>query len=206
MDFVFIAIGILIGFVISLPSGPVGFLCVHRTIARGMKFGLLSALGSVLADMVYASIVIFSITSLKSFFLGNHGILEYIGGIILIIVGYVTYNDLKLKKMYQNFINENKLIVTDAFSTFAMTITNPLPIITFSFIFSAIGAVPDNFIQGIFFILGIGLGASLWWLLFTFAVDKVRSHITEKTILLINKISGACILTIGVIALLRAII
>ncbi len=192
--------GFLVGLIIAIPTGPVGFLCAKRALTKHWHASVVSALGSIVADLIFGLIVIFGITSVLHFFTHEHNTIRLFGGLLLIYIGIKTFFDVPPEivpglKKYEHLGNFT--------STFSLTITNPIQIVTLPLVFSAIGTgvAPDNFIQATFFILGLAIGSCVTWVIFIAVASALKKYIQEHHFSLINKISGGLILATGLFIL-----
>lgn len=123
MDISFLIKGILIGFSIAAPVGPIGVLCIRRTLAEGRTSGFFSSLGAATADAVYGSIAGFGLTFISNFLINQQIWLSLIGGMFLCYLGIKTFLDRPTKQVIS--VNKNSLICAYA-STFLLTLTNPI--------------------------------------------------------------------------------
>ncbi|MBI3162494.1 MAG: LysE family transporter [Chloroflexi bacterium] len=189
--------GFLIGLSIAAPVGPIGVLCIRRTLAEGKLTGFLSGMGAATADMVYGAIAAFGLTMVTDLLVGNAVWLKIIGGGFLLYLGVKTF----LEKPADHAAHVNKGGYLGAyFSTFFLTITNPMTILSFAAIFAGtmyIGstAMPTVLVAGVF------AGSACWWLALSFGVGSMRERLTPSRMAWINRISGAVIITFGLTAL-----
>jgi putative LysE/RhtB family amino acid efflux pump len=188
--------GILIGLLISVPTGAVGFLCVKRALTHHWKASIISALGSISADLIFGLIVIFGLTSISNFFLHEQNAIRLFGGLLLIYVGIKTFFDIPpavipgLEK-YEHLGNFA--------STFTLTVTNPIQIITLPIVFASIGTgvTPGHYDQALFFLAGLAGGAVLCWIILVSFITSLKKHVKEHHFQLINRISGILIIGTG---------
>lgn len=192
--------GIAIGFSIAAPVGPIAVLCIQRTLLKGRVTGLTSGLGAATADALYGSIAGFGLTFISNELIGLQVWLRLLGGIFLCFLGVRTL----LSKPSQG---SSRLAVEslakDYFSTFLLTVTNPLTILSFAAVFTGLSwsAIGDYGYAG-FFVIGIFAGSALWWLLLTSIVSVFRSKFDLKKLQLVNVVSGIIIVGFGLYFLL----
>ncbi len=197
--------GFLIGMLISIPNGPVGFLCIRRALLHNYRASISSALGSITADLIFGSIAIFSLTSIYAFFFREQTSIRFIGGLLLLYVGIKTFFDSVPDKIpgLEKFDN-----VGNFASTFLLTMTNPVQIITLPVVFTAIGTGirPGNYNDALFFMLGLAVGAVAIWVLFIAVAAVLKRYIREHHFKLINRISGMLVVGTGLYILLSLIL
>jgi threonine/homoserine/homoserine lactone efflux protein len=195
--------GLFVGLVISLPTGPVGFLSVKRTVNDGFASGFVTGLGVVLSDLVYSIIIIIGLSSTSQFFINYKIPIHIIGGTLLIVLGILTYFSKKQEKRY----NTNQLQIQTRFgqfvSAFLVTMLNPFQIITFTALLGSLSVFHNFGNLSVLFLLGLLLGSLVWWTALAFFVTKIRSSFNESHIKLINHISGVVITFSGVFILIH---
>lgn len=202
MSYLFILKGLILGFSIAAPVGPIGLLCINKTLSNGKKSGFFSGLGAASADMVYGSIAAFGLTAISGFLIKESFYIKLFGGLFLCYLGITTFISSK-KNQAANY--SSKGLLNDYFSTFLLTITNPMTIISFTAVFAGLGIVSANksFINSSFLVSGVFLGSALWWLLLCYIVGYINIISNEKLILLTNKISGLILFLFGIIAIVQ---
>ena len=204
MDISLLLKGLVIGFSIAAPVGPIGVLCIRRTLVQGRLYGFVSGLGAASADAIYGAIAGFGLTFISNFLVEQQTWLRLIGGLFLFVLGLKTLLE---KPTDQAFSDQmNKLI--DAYSsTFFLTITNPITIISFAAIFAGLGLASDGrsyFSAGIL-VLGVFTGSMLWWLLLSGGAGIFREKFTLDGLKWINRISGVIIIGFGIYAFLSVV-
>lgn len=197
---------ILIGLSIAAPVGPIGILCIQRTLVKGRWSGFVSGLGAATADAFYGAIAAFGLTFLASFLINQSVWMRIGGGLFLIFLG-IKFFVAKPGNIRENNINlySERRLFRDYFSTFLLTLSNPLTILSFSAILAGFGSSAiesGNYFASSMMILGIFLGSSLWWILLTYFSSLFRNHIRSNTMVWINRIAGGIILLLGIGALL----
>lgn len=193
--------GLLIGFSIAAPVGPIGVLCIRRTLAEGRVSGFFSGLGAATADAVYGSIAGFGITFISNFLINQQIWLRLIGGMFLCYLGIKTFLDRPAEQVVS--VNGDSLVGAYA-STFLLTLTNPMTILSFAAIFSGLGlaSTDGNYISAGMLIFGVFIGSTLWWLILSLGIGLFRAKFNPEKLRWVNKISGIIILGFGLIALL----
>ena len=192
--------GLVIGFSIAAPVGPIGVLCIRRTLAEGQVYGLVSGLGAATADALYGCVAAFGLTLVSSFLIGHKLWLSLIGGLFLLYLGIKT---LLSKPAEQAAKAEGNGLLGAYASTFLLTLTNPMTILSFVAIFAALGlgSTSGGYASALILVLGVFCGSALWWLLLSGGVGLFRNKFNAKGLLWVNRISGVVITLFGIVAL-----
>lgn len=156
--------GLIIGFAIAAPVGPIGILCIQRSLQDGFKIGFMTGIGAALADGTYGLIVGFGLTVISSFMIAQQFWIRIIGGLFLLYLG--------IKLLLTSPHERSKAGCSDksswhAYSTsYLLTLTNPATILSFVAIFAGLGlgTVNTDFASAMMLVLGITLGSAAWWL------------------------------------------
>ncbi len=190
--------GLLIGISIAAPVGPIGVLCIRRTLSDGKLTGFLSGMGAASADMVYGAIAAFGLTIVSNLLVENAFWLRLIGGGFLLYLGMKTF----LEKPADHAAQASQNGYFSAYlSTFFLTLTNPMTILSFAAIFA--GAMLNRETSSpIILVLGVFLGSAAWWLTLSLGVGWMRERLTTNHMAWINRISGVIITGFGIFALL----
>lgn len=200
MDLTFLFRGILIGFSIAAPVGPIGVLCIRRTLADGRAAGLVSGLGAATADALYGCVAGFGLTLISNFLVRQQWWLGLIGGLFLCYLGGKT---LLSKPAEQAASAKGSGLLGAYASTFFLTVTNPVTILAFAAIFAGLGLANTrgNYGAAAVLVLGVFLGSAAWWLLLSGGVSLLRERFTATGLQWVNRISGVIILGFGLFAL-----
>lgn len=196
--------GLIIGFAIAAPVGPIGVLCIKHSLHDGFKSGLITGLGAASADGIYGLIAGFGLTAISSLLITHQFWIKLIGGLFLLYLGLKL-----LLKPYQESAalpNSDKKLLHIYGKTFFLTLTNPMTILSFTAIFAGLGlgSTHSNYTQAILLISGIILGSALWWVMLSSSVALILHHrVNSKILKIINKISGLIILIFGIFALCK---
>lgn len=196
----FLIKGIIIGLSIAAPVGPIGVLCIKRTLHAGRLSGLVCGLGAACADGLYGIIAGFGLTGISSLLLSYQSWFQSIGGLFLLYLGLKIFREkparteasIKAKGKFQDFS-----------STFILTLTNPLTILSFMAIFAGLGLVQGSvqFSKSIQLVAGVFLGSALWWLILAELVTLFRKRVSKKLLLWINRSAGILIICFGLVTL-----
>jgi threonine/homoserine/homoserine lactone efflux protein len=192
--------GLIIGFAIAAPVGPIGILCIHRTLSLGRKYGFLSGLGAATADAFYGTVAAFGLTIVSGFLIQQQVWLRLVGGLFLCYLGIKTI----LSKTVKDAESVNPGSYLNAYgSIFLLTLTNPLTILSFAAIFAGIGLVNThgNYFYSIVTVMGVFLGSATWWFILSTVTSLFRGRIKVSGLIWINRISGLVILGFGIAAL-----
>ena len=193
--------GLVIGIFVSIPVGPIGLLCMQRTLNRGRAHGFATALGATSSDLIYAIIAVFSMSFIIDFIEEHHFILQIAGSIIVFLFGLYTYLSNPVKKLTK-FNLEKKNYIQDFFTSFGLTITNPLVIFLFIALIARFSFVEDTtFWQNIAGICFILLGAFFWWILLVSSVNLFRNRFNPRRLYVVNQSTGIIFIVLVVVSL-----
>jgi threonine/homoserine/homoserine lactone efflux protein len=204
MSFGLFFYGILMGLLVSAPLGPVGVMCIQRTINRGLKSGLISGFAAASADTVYAIIAGLGLGYIVNWIQQEKYWIQLIGAAIIILMSVkIFYTNPAVELRNQR--NKKSKPLEDFLSVFVVTLTNPAVFFVFIAMFAGFGLVDENtnYLSAALLISGIFAGAFAWWYILSNLVNKFRSKIRLKNIWWLNKIMGVIIFVLGVIALLE---
>ena len=193
--------GIVLGFVSSIPLGPIGVICIQRTITKNRLSGFLSGLGAATADTLMAIAAGMGLSFVLNFIEGNKLIFKLLGGIIVIIIAIQIFFRNPVQQYRERKFGKNTH-VRDYLSTLFLTLSNPIAIFLFIAIFTGLNLLNNsNYFFHIIVFSGIFLGASLWWFILTTIVNMYRDRFRIKSLWWLNKITGVLIFLFGMAAL-----
>lgn len=196
--------GLLLGLSIAAPVGPIGLLCIRRSLADGFWPGLFGGLGTAVADAVYAAIAAFGLTAVSGLLLGAQAPLSLIGGALLLWLGWKAMTG-KPPEAAASAPAATALWPT-FIGTFFLTLANPATILTFAAIFAGLGlAAVDTAAGAVVLVVGVFLGSLGWWALLSGAVSLLRRRISPAVVLWINRVSGAALALFGAVLLLSLV-
>ena len=195
--------GILIGLMVSIPLGPIGVLCVQRTLNKGRRSGFISGLGAASADTIFSLIAGLGVTFIISFVQLHHVYFQIIGGIVVMWLGIHIFYTNPVRQLRLQRLNRNKLS-QDFLSVFLLTITNPMAIFFFLAIFAGINiaAGPMHLLPLGAMVAGVFTGAVSWWFLLSTLVNIFRHRFRLRIIWWMNKVAGVIIFALGIVAIL----
>jgi threonine/homoserine/homoserine lactone efflux protein len=193
--------GFIIGFAIAAPVGPIGVLCIQRSLHNGFKIGLMTGLGAAFADGTYGLIAGFGLTALSSLLIQYQFWIRLIGGLFLLYLGI----KLSLTPPREKSVGNSDRSLWHALgTTFLLTLTNPSTILSFIAVFAGLGlgTMHWDYLHAIALVLGITLGSAIWWLLLSGGVAFILHHRLSPTVMRrINRLSGVIILAFGIVSL-----
>lgn len=206
----FLMKGLLVGVSIAAPVGPIGLLCIRRTLADGAVVGFASGLGAASADAVYGAIAGFGLAAVTEWMMGWDGALRLVGGVVLLGLGLATLRARPADRVAEA---PSAAGLAGAYaSTFALTLANPATIISFLAVFGGLGLASGSGGAGsdgagadwagaAALVSGVFVGSALWWLGLSTGVGLLRAKVTNAAMLWINRVSGMILMGFGVAAL-----
>ncbi len=201
MELTYFLKGLAIGFSIAAPVGPIGVLCIRRTLAGGRTIGLLSGLGAATADAFYGSIAAFGLTAISTFLVQQQVLLRLVGGAFLCFLGLRA---LFSRPSAQSTVANPRSQLNAYASTFLLTLSNPLTILSFAAIFAGLGLAAEthSYPSAGLMVLGVFLGSSTWWLILSGVSSLLKSRLGQAGLTWVNRISGVIILGFGATAII----
>jgi threonine/homoserine/homoserine lactone efflux protein len=195
--------GLIVGFTIAAAVGPISLLTIRRTIAHGQLYGLVSGLGVATADATYAGIAAFGLTAVTGLLVSGRFLLGVLGGAIIVLLGIRTI----LSRPGEVARDAERPGLPGAYlSIFALTMTNPMTILSFAAVFAGLGlVVGTSFLDALVLTLAVLVGSSLWWVVLTSVVGWLRLRVSTTALLWVNRISGAVLVAFGIVAILAVL-
>jgi threonine/homoserine/homoserine lactone efflux protein len=198
--------GLLLGFSIAAPVGPIGVLCIRRTLAGGRLVGLATGLGAATADAAYGLVAGLGLTAVASGLTTQQRWLPLIGGGFLMVLGVRTF----LARPASQPAQASAAGLAGAYlSTLALTLTNPLTILSFAAAFAGLGLLGNGVGPAggaaLSLVVGVFLGSAAWWLLLSSLVHALRGRLGPGALGWVNRISGVVITGFGVAAIAAAL-
>ncbi len=192
--------GFSIGLAIAAPVGPIGVLCIGRTLSLGRGAGLFTGLGAASADAVYGCIGGFGLTAVSELLISQGALLRIVGALFLSVLGLRAI----FRKAEAAPPAPGRGGLAGAYaSAFALTLANPLTILSFAAVFAALGlaATAGSYLAAATLVAGVFCGSAAWWFLLSFAVAPLGSRLTPRRLAWINRASGAFLVCAGLAAL-----
>lgn len=198
MDLVFFIKGALLGFSMAAPVGPIGILCIRKTLQYGRFSGLFSGLGAAAADTLYGLLAAFSLTLLSDFLTQQQCLLRLLGGGFLCFLGGKTFFSSPKEESVSRV--SHKTLIADFISTFFLTLSNPITLFSFIAFFAGLGLVnvSEKYTDAAILVTGIFLGSSLWWLILSEGITFFRQKINQTAMSWINRGAGLVIVAFGI--------
>lgn len=194
--------GLVLGFSIAAPVGPIGILCIRHTLARGFKSGLVSGLGAASADAFYGTIAAAGLSLVADFLARQQVWLGLLGGGFLVYLGIKTF---RTQPSPDDKITEKGSAGGDYFSTLLLTLSNPMTIFMFAAIFGGMSVKTGGVYRYNAFLLvfGVFMGSALWWVTLSAAVSMLRERVDAGLMVWINHLAGAVIAGFGLFVLIN---
>ncbi len=196
--------GLVVGFLISTPVGPIGVLCIQRTLNKGRLHGIVSGLGAATADAIYGFVAAFGLTFVSNFLVKEQMWLRFVGGIFLCYMGVRVF---LFKSERRTAQADSTSYVRDYVSMFFLTLANPITFFAFAATFAGLGLVSliEHHIAALLLVAGIFVGAGLWWLILSGLAATFLGKLLYSRPAWLNKISGIVIVVFGLFVLLTLI-
>ena len=191
--------GLIIGFAIAAPVGPIGVLCMRRTLSDGRIAGFVSGLGAATADAFYGCVAGFGLTWISNFLIRQQFGFRLIGGVFLFYLGVKTFIS---KQPATETASKGNGLIGGYASTFFLTLTNPVTIISFSAVFAGLGLAEagGDYLSAGLLVWGVFLGSAAWWLALSGGVAFFRDKFTERGLKWVNRIAGSVLTVFGLAA------
>lgn len=198
--------GVVIGVLVSAPMGPIGMLCIQRTLNKGRWHGFVTGLGAALSDVMYAVLTSLGMGVVINFIEANQGPLQLIGSVVLALFGYWIYKSNPVKSLRKQ--QEGKTSYTQDFITaFLLTFSNVFILLLYIGLFARFSFILPEY--SVFLvaagILCIGVGAVLWWFVITYFVAKLKKKFNVRGIWVMNRVVGSIIIALSVLGVLSVL-
>lgn len=192
--------GIITGLAVSIPLGPLGILCIQRTVNKTWKSGIFSGIGIATADTVYAFVAGFSLSIIIDFIRRYELYFKLVGLFVLILLGIYIFRSNPTKQM-QQFKRRGSSHLQDFLTTFLITLSNPLSVFVFIAIFTSYSIVLQfsHPLEAMLTIGGIFIGGTLWWITITGMANLFRHKFTINALYWANRIIGLGVIIIAVV-------
>lgn len=198
---IYIIKGIVIGIVASAPMGPVGILCIRRTIKKGRFYGIATGAGAAMSDVIYALLTGYGLSFVTPFTSpANIFWVKILGGAMLLAFGIYMYRTGPRVKEHPESKTKGSLF-RNFITSFFITLCNPAIIFLFLALFNMLApfAGAESFPHALAGYLSIIVGAMLWWLGLTYVINKMSSNFGEKGIQRLNRTIGIIVMAISLI-------
>ena len=197
-----LAQGIALGFSIAAPVGPIGVLCIRRTLQNGFKSGLASGLGAASADALYGTIAAAGLTLAAEFLVRQQVWLGIVGGLFLLYLGVSTFRSPPPEA--EGDAPKAGKLGGDYLSTLLLTLSNPITIFSFIALFGGLSATSNFKVSAFLLVVGVFSGSAVWWLMLSAGVSIFRKRFSPAVMGWVNRIAGVVILAFALVMLWRA--
>jgi threonine/homoserine/homoserine lactone efflux protein len=196
--------GLTIGFSIAMPVGPIGIVCISRTLKDGWGSGLTSGFGAATADMLYSGIAAFGFRVVQEFLLDQQIWIRLLGGLFLTFLGIrIIFSTLKAVEIPSS----SRGLLGAYLSTLVLTLSNPMTILSFGAVFTGFDLIHEGirYSDSILMLIGVFLGSCLWWFILSGGVSILRTRFNDSLLKWVNRLSGGVIVAFGIFIILSVI-
>ena len=204
MNFMYFMAGAVIGFSLAAPIGPVGILCVRRTLEHGARHGLVIGVSAACCDMVNGIVAAFGITLVSDFMTLEQYWIRLIGGIVLLVIGYAAFRSPPLA---DKAVEVPRGRTWTFFSTALLVFTNPLTLFAFAAAFAMVGVkdIASQPVTGVMLVAGVFFGSLTWFVLLAGLVHCFKEKVMQVGLRLVNRVEGALLTLCGLYAVWNGI-
>ena len=196
----FLLKGLVFGFSIAAPVGPIGLLCIRRTLAESRLSGFVSGLGAASADAFYGFVAAFGLTAVSGFLLLYETPIRLLGACFLFYLAITIFLSKPADHQAKGAIDVN--IVQSYISTLFLTLTNPVTILSFIAVFAALGVgIGNDYFSATYMVIGVFIGSALWWLLLSSFVGLFATKFSTTGMTWVNRISAVLMSLLGIFSL-----
>ncbi|PTX92556.1 LysE family transporter [Opitutus sp. ER46] len=188
--------GLVGGLAIAAPVGPIGMLCIHRSVAHGRLVGFACGLGAATADALYGAIAAFGFTAISQALVANQLWIQLVGGLALVAIGAAAF---RARPAARRAAGEPRGLGAAYLSTLALTLMNPMTILSFLAIFAGLGlgAEAGSITGAMLLVLGVFVGSVGWWLVVSLAGGWLGSRLEQSGLRVMNLVAGTIITLLG---------
>ena len=194
--------GVLIGILVSAPMGPIGVLCIQRTLNKGRWSGFVTGIGAAISDLCYAVLTGLGMSFVVDFIEANQSLLQIIGSLVLVGFGVFLYKQNPAKNIRKQTNTKNSYM-QDFVTAFLLTLSNPLILFLFIGLFARLNFFLPESRLGHYIVgyISIIMGALIWWFTITYFISKVRTRFNLRSLWLINRGIGVFIILMSLAGL-----
>ena len=196
--------GLVLGFTIAAAVGPISLLCIRRTLAEGRLIGLVSGMGVATADATYGAIAAFGLTAVTDLLVDWRRALGIVGGAFLLWLAWRTFQSVP-GEAARTEDGARRGLPGAYLSTLALTLTNPMTILSFAALFVGLGVTGGTAAGATLLTLGVFAGSAAWWVVLVTAVGALRSRLTATGLRRVNVVSGLAIGAFAIVAITSAV-
>lgn len=200
--------GIIIGIIVSAPMGPIGILCVQRTLSKGRLHGFVSGLGAMVSDLIYAAITLIGMDIVDNLLEANEQLLQSIGSVVIVLFGLAAFLTNPLKILRPNTHTSKMDYGQDFITAFFLTLSNVAIVFLFISLFARFHYNPldTNWLTFAVGLSSIGIGALAWWFFITTYVSKLKRYFSRRYLMYFNRTMGGILILLGLIGIIDAIL
>ncbi|MCK4860714.1 MAG: LysE family transporter [Rhodobacteraceae bacterium] len=188
--------GIGVGLAVAAPVGPIGILCIRRSLTEGRATGLATGLGAASADAVYGMIAATGL-AVSGVLISHADLLRVGGGTLIALLGILSLRAFFLNRTTSEFVSTSRGLLAAFLTTFALTLGNPMTILAFVGLIAGLGAAIDNTLAPYLLVVGVFIGSAVWWLFLVHVALAVKTRLTPAVTRWLDLISGSVLLTWG---------
>jgi putative LysE/RhtB family amino acid efflux pump len=194
----------LVGIAIAAPVGPIGILCIRKTLELGFKGTILVGLGAALADSVYGLVAALGLSIISQFLLAKAALIKIVGGMLLL---YLAYKEFKNKNLASEPSLKSKADLRLGVEVFLLTLANPLTTLSFMSIFASMsdGDGPTTYAKALSMVLGVFLGSMTWWLILGSMLLRVKDKLSQTWLHRIRYVSALVLTGLGIVAIISGL-
>ncbi|MEI6426208.1 MAG: LysE family transporter [Candidatus Absconditabacteria bacterium] len=198
--------GMAIGFSIAAPIGPVGILCIRRSLKRGRLSGFITGLGTATVDAIYAGIAVFGVSLIGDFLMSYKVFLELFAVLFLVFLGHKILTEKTAPGEVQKL--GKKGLISDFLSTFAITMSNPMTIFAMAAIFTGININTrvHGSLSALMIVVGVFLGSAIWWFILSGIVCFIGKRTNKNILSIVNTISGVGLIAFALFLLINLLL
>lgn len=198
--------GVVIGVMASAPMGPVGVLCLQRTINKGRWYGFVTGLGAALSDILYALLTGYGMSFMDEFITRNQFALQLFGSALLLLFGFYTFRTDPIRSFRHidtNNKRSNGTYFNNFITGFLVTLSNPLIIFLFIGLFARFSFISSEIpvLVQLFGYLAIVAGAVIWWFLLSYGVSKIRTQFNVHGVWMMNRVIGVVVMIVSLVGI-----
>ncbi|WP_139839581.1 LysE family translocator [Oceanibacterium hippocampi] len=192
------------GLALAAPVGPVGVLCVRRTIVSGRLSGLTSGFGAAIADAMFGAVAAFGLTLVSGFLLENQVAIRVIGGVLMLALAVRIWTTTVLES---NGGRARESLLRGFLTTFMLTLTNPITILAFAGVFAVLGLASelDDPLLAAILVAGVFVGSALWWIGIALGASRLKDFLDHGGLRWVNRFSALLLVGFGIYALLSVV-
>jgi len=201
MELTYFLKGIVIGFAMAIPLGPIGVMCIRKTLTERKIYAIAIGFGAATADLLYGSVAAFGLTMISSTLVTYKVWIRLIGGALLLLLGVKIFFS-KPKTIVEQ--NNNKSVLRTYLSTVFLTLTNPFTIFAFIAVFNSLGLGSGlSYFSAATLVFGIFIGSSAWFFLLSSGVTIFKKRLNLSALMWVNRVAGLLVIISGLITIIN---